>query len=53
MAINALGLGINVPDIQAVVHVEMLYRMADYMQQSGRADRDRQRSEAIVIQLYK
>ncbi|KAH7231628.1 P-loop containing nucleoside triphosphate hydrolase protein, partial [Fusarium redolens] len=48
VATNALGLGIDVPDIRAVVHVEMPYRMADYAQQSGRAGRDGQRSEAIV-----
>jgi superfamily II DNA helicase RecQ len=51
VATNALSLGIDVPDIRAVVHVEMPYRMADYAQQSGRAGRDGQRSEAIVIQL--
>ncbi|KAJ0118543.1 hypothetical protein HZ326_31866, partial [Fusarium oxysporum f. sp. albedinis] len=51
VATNALGLGIDVPDIRAVVHVEMPYRMADYAQQSGRAGRDGQRSEAIVIRL--
>ncbi|SPJ72737.1 uncharacterized protein FTOL_02466 [Fusarium torulosum] len=51
VATNALGLGIDVPDIRAVVHVEMLYRMVDYKQQSGRVGRDRQRSEAIVIRL--
>jgi superfamily II DNA helicase RecQ len=51
VATNALGLGIDVPDIRAVVHVEMPFRMADYAQQSGRAGRDGQRSEAIVIRL--
>ncbi|EMT72975.1 ATP-dependent DNA helicase tlh2, partial [Fusarium odoratissimum] len=48
---NALGFGIDVPDIQAVVQVGMPYRMADYAKQSGRAGRDGQRSEAIVIRL--
>ncbi|KAJ0129748.1 Cytochrome P450 monooxygenase TRI13 [Fusarium oxysporum f. sp. albedinis] len=48
---NALSFGIDVPDIRAVVHVGMPYRMADYAQQSGRAGRDGQRSEAIVIRL--
>ncbi|KAI3565758.1 P-loop containing nucleoside triphosphate hydrolase protein, partial [Fusarium oxysporum f. sp. albedinis] len=51
VATNALGLGIDVPDIRAVVHVEMPYRMADYAQQSGRAGRDGQQCEAIVIRL--
>ncbi|KAF4435294.1 hypothetical protein F53441_13545, partial [Fusarium austroafricanum] len=51
VATNALGLGIDVPDIRAVIHVEMPHTMADYAQQSGRAGRDGQRSEAIVIRL--
>jgi ferredoxin len=51
MATNTLGLGINVPDIRVVLHLEMPYRMAEYAQQSGRAGRDGQRSEAIVILL--
>ncbi|RMI97529.1 hypothetical protein CDV36_016209 [Fusarium kuroshium] len=51
VATNALGLGIDVPDIRAVVHIEMPRTMADYAQQSGRAGRDGQRSEAIVIRL--
>lgn len=51
VATNALGLGIDVPDIRAVVHVEMPYRLADYAQQSGRAGRDGLRSEAIIIRL--
>ncbi|KAF4449200.1 hypothetical protein F53441_7482 [Fusarium austroafricanum] len=51
VATNALGLGINVPNIRAVIHVEMPHTMADYAQQSGRAGRDGQRSEAIVIRL--
>jgi superfamily II DNA helicase RecQ len=32
VATNALGLGIDVPDIRAVVHVEMPYRLADHAQ---------------------
>lgn len=31
MVMNALGLGINVPDICMAVYVKMLYRMADYI----------------------
>jgi superfamily II DNA helicase RecQ len=51
VATNALGLGIDVSDIRVVVNVEMPYKMAEYAQQSGRAGRDGQRSEAIVILL--
>ncbi|KLP03469.1 Uncharacterized protein Y057_10530 [Fusarium fujikuroi] len=51
VATNALGLGIDVPDIRVVMHVEMPFEMADYAQQSGRAGRDGKRSEAIVIRV--
>ncbi|KAG4271203.1 hypothetical protein FPRO04_14699, partial [Fusarium proliferatum] len=44
-------LGIDVPDIRVVMHVEMPFEMADYAQQSGRAGRDGKRSEAIVIRV--
>ena len=46
---NALGLGIDVPDIRVVMHVEMPFTMADYAQQSERSGRDGQRSEATVV----
>jgi RecQ family ATP-dependent DNA helicase len=51
VATNALGLGIDVPDIRVVMHVEMPYEMADYAQQSGRAGRDGEHSEAIVVRV--
>lgn len=49
VAANALGLGIDVPSIRVVMYVEIPFTMADYAQQSGRAGRDGQRSEAIVV----
>ena len=42
---SALGLGIDVPDIQVVVHIGKPYSLVEYAQQSGRAERDGQRSE--------
>ena len=51
VATNALGLGIDIPDIRVVMHVEMPFEMADYAQQSGRAGRDGKRSEAIVLRV--
>ncbi|KAM6513757.1 hypothetical protein FALCPG4_014975 [Fusarium falciforme] len=51
IATNALGLGIDVPDIRVVMHVEMPFEMADYAQQSGRAGRDGKQSEAIVVRV--
>ena len=35
IATNALGLGIDVPDIRVVIYVEIPFEMADYAQQSG------------------
>lgn len=53
VATNALGLGIDVPDVRVVFHIGEIRRMKDYSQQSGRAGRDGQYSEAIVIQSRK
>ncbi|OBT94379.1 hypothetical protein VE01_07737 [Pseudogymnoascus verrucosus] len=49
VATNALGLGIDVPDIRVVIHVEVVWRLKDYGQESGQAGRDGQSSEAIII----
>jgi superfamily II DNA helicase RecQ len=46
---KALGLGIDVPDVRLVLHAGMPYQMKDYVQESGRAGRDRQTSEAIMV----
>lgn len=50
VATNALGLGIDVPDIRVVLHVGAPRRMSDYAQQSGRAGRDGEASEAVILQ---
>lgn len=49
VATSASGLGIDIPDIRAVVHVDWPFRMIEYSQEGGRASRDRQASENIVI----
>lgn len=49
VATNALGLDIDVPDIRVVIHVGVVWRLKDYAQESGRAGRDGQSSEAIII----
>lgn len=49
VATNALGLGVDVPDVRLVVYVGMSRRLRDYVQESGRTGRDGGRSEAVVV----
>ena len=49
VATNALGLGVDAPTIRVVVHVGIVRRLRDYAQESGRAGRDGEASEAIIL----
>jgi superfamily II DNA or RNA helicase len=49
-ATNALGLGVDLPDIRVVIHAGAPPKLRDYAQESGRAGRDRRASEAIIVQ---
>ena len=49
VATNALGLGVDLPNIRAVIHVDGFRSLRDFGQESGRAGRDGLASESIVI----
>ena len=48
-ATNALGLGVDIPDIRVVIHAKQPRKLRDYAQESGRAGRDRESSKAIIV----
>jgi superfamily II DNA helicase RecQ len=48
-ATNALGMGVDLPDIRVVIYAGQLRKLRDYAQESGRAGRDGQSSEAIIV----
>ncbi|KAH8800926.1 P-loop containing nucleoside triphosphate hydrolase protein [Xylogone sp. PMI_703] len=49
VATNAFGLGIDRPDVRVVIHVGPVFQIRNYVQESGRAGRDQQPSEAIIM----
>ena len=49
VATNALGVGVDIANIRAVIHADGFRHLRDFAQESGRAGRDGQPSDSIVI----
>lgn len=49
VATNALGLGVDIPDIDFIIHADEPRDMLDYAQESGRAGRDGRTCKAVIV----